>query len=79
MTSRGLSPLRAPWIEERGDAKAARPEFTVRGRAAARSASRRDALQPQAPSALRQGRRKCDADALCKAGHRHGRMEFVAM
>ncbi|MFO1206741.1 MAG: hypothetical protein U1E63_13620 [Burkholderiales bacterium] len=65
-----LTPLRARWIEERGDT-----EVLARRRASAWNAceARRDALQPEAPAPPAEAGRQRDADALRAPRPRHPR------
>ena len=68
----GLAPLRAPWIEERGDTVAfVRALVGVRPRAACRHRAHRDALRPASQATPRQAGMQRIANALRAARHRH--------
>ena len=71
---KGLAPLRAAWIEERGDtARPRRPHLGLRPRAARRRRARGAALRARPPAAAGQARRQRHADALRAPRHRHAR------
>ena len=70
----GLAPLRAKWIEERGDTTLLDgPTSRYRPGTPRRPEARRAALRAEAHAAPREGRRQRDADALRAPRHRHAR------
>ncbi len=68
----GLPPLRAGWIQERGDTVVlARAFLGLRPRAARYARAIRDAIQSAAQAKVRPRRRQCHANALRTARHCH--------
>jgi phosphomethylpyrimidine synthase len=68
----GLQPLRARWIDERGDTEELpQPELSLWSGAARRSAPARDALQLETAAAAGQGRQQRHSDALRAARRDH--------